>query len=64
MINQNDRNSLIKYRIDQAEKTIELARFLIDNSRLIVVINRIYYGLYYAVTALAIAYHHQRRFIH
>lgn len=54
MISENDRNSLIKYRIDQAKDTIELAKFLIDSNRLIIAVNRIYYGLYYAVTALAI----------
>ena len=54
MISENDRNSLIKYRIDQAKDTIELAKFLIDSNRLIIAVNRIYYGLYYAVTALVI----------
>jgi uncharacterized protein (UPF0332 family) len=54
MINENDRNSLIKYRVEQAKDTIELAKFLIDSNRFIVAVNRIYYGLYYSVTALAI----------
>ena len=54
MINESDRNSLVNYRIDQAKDTIELSKFLIDSDRLIVAVNRIYYGLYYAVTALAI----------
>ena len=54
MINESDRVSIVKYRIEQAKDTIELARFLIDSDRLIVAVNRIYYGLYYSVTALAI----------
>ncbi len=54
MINENDRISLVKYRIEQAKDTIELARFLIDSNRLIVAVNRIYYGLFYSVTALAL----------
>lgn len=54
MINHSDRNSLIRYRIEQSKDTIELAKFLIDSDRLVVAVNRIYYGLYYAVTALAI----------
>ncbi len=54
MINEEDRLSLIQYRLNQAKETIELARFLIDSKRYIVAVNRIYYGMYYAVTALAI----------
>ena len=54
MINESDRNSLVKYRIKQAKETIELAKFLIDSNRLTVAVNRIYYGLYYSITALAI----------
>ncbi len=54
MINEQDRASLIKYRIGQANDTIDLAKFLIDSKKLTVAVNRIYYGLYYAVTALAI----------
>jgi uncharacterized protein (UPF0332 family) len=54
MINESDRNSLVKYRILQAKETIELANFLIDSNRLTVAVNRIYYGLYYSITALAI----------
>ena len=53
MIEENDRISLIEYRIEQAKETIELARFLIDSKRFVVAVNRIYYGLFYAVTALS-----------
>jgi len=56
MISDDDRILLINYRIEQAKSTIELARFLIDSSRLVVAVNRIYYGNYYAITALAIKY--------
>jgi len=54
MINENDRISLINYRIEQAKDTIELARFLIDSKRFVVAVNQTYYGLFYALTALAI----------
>ncbi|MBI9036745.1 MAG: HEPN domain-containing protein [Bacteroidales bacterium] len=54
MINEQDRESLIKYRIGQANDTIDLAKFLIDSNKLSVAVNRIYYGLFYAITALAI----------
>ncbi|MGD9994852.1 MAG: HEPN domain-containing protein [Salinivirgaceae bacterium] len=54
MINEEDRNALVNYRMVQANDTIELAKFLIDSNRLTVAVNRIYYGLYYSITALAI----------
>ncbi len=54
MIEENERLSLIKYRLEQADETIKLAKFLIDSERLAVAVNRIYYGMYYAVTALAL----------
>lgn len=54
MIKDEDRQSLINYRLEQAKDTVELSRFLIDSKNLVVAVNRIYYGLFYAVTALAI----------
>jgi len=54
MIDEKDRNSLINYRLQQAIDTIELAKFLVSNEKLVVAINRIYYGMYYALTALAL----------
>jgi uncharacterized protein (UPF0332 family) len=54
MINDLDRESLINYRILQAKDTIELAIFLKDSKKLVVAVNRIYYGMYYALTALAL----------
>ena len=54
MINENDRESLVKYRFEQAKETVKLAKFLIDSGKLVVAVNRIYYGIFYSVTALAI----------
>jgi uncharacterized protein (UPF0332 family) len=65
MINEIDRDSLINYRISQAVDTIELSRFLIISDKLPVAVNRIYYGMYYSLTALALKHkfetskHHQ-----
>lgn len=56
MINENERSSLMNYRLEQARETIELAQFLIESNRFVVAVNRIYYGLFYAVTALAVKY--------
>jgi uncharacterized protein (UPF0332 family) len=56
MIKDNDRQILIDYRLQQARETIKLSEFLIDSNQLNVAVNRIYYGMFYAVTALAIKY--------
>lgn len=48
MINDQDRDSLINYRLAQAIETVELSRFLISSGKLSVAVNRIYYGMYYA----------------
>lgn len=56
MINDNDKLALIKYRLEQADDSIEVVEFLINSDKLTVAVNRIYYGLYYSVTALAINY--------
>jgi uncharacterized protein (UPF0332 family) len=54
MITDNDRDALIEYRLKQAFDTIELAEFLVLNGKLVIAVNRIYYGMYYALTALAL----------
>jgi uncharacterized protein (UPF0332 family) len=46
-----DRESLVAYRLNQAIETIELAKFLVSNEKLAIAVNRIYYGMYYALTA-------------
>ena len=56
MISDEDRKALIEYRMKQAEDTIELANFLADNQKLVVAVNRIYYGMYYALTSLALKF--------
>ncbi|OFX51644.1 MAG: hypothetical protein A2046_09800 [Bacteroidetes bacterium GWA2_30_7] len=50
-----DRNNLIKYRLEQAEEAILDVELLIENNRLRSAINRIYYGMFYSVLALALA---------
>ena len=54
MIDGNDRQSLIDYRLRQATETIELAHFLVMSEKYVIAVNRIYYGMYYALTALAL----------
>ncbi len=54
MIDEKDRKALIQFRIEQAEETIELVRFLLNNGKYSVAVNRVYYGMFYALSALAI----------
>ncbi len=53
-IESSDKRELIKYRLDQADETIEDVRILIENNRMRASINRIYYGMFYSLLALGI----------
>ena len=54
MITDKDREALIKYRIEHAKKIIDEVKILIDNDLRIFAVNRIYYCMYYMLSALAI----------
>ncbi len=56
MINDNDREILIQYRLDQAKQTISEVSKLIETDLLNVAVNRIYYGIFYCLTALALKF--------
>ncbi len=56
MISKGDREILIKYRVDQAKHTIGEVGKLIEMDLLNVAVNRIYYGKFYCLTALALKY--------
>lgn len=49
-----DINELIKYRIIRASETLDEARLAIENNRLHLAANRIYYSTFYIVSALAL----------
>ena len=53
-MNEKDRAELIKYRIEQAREAVIEVQKLIDNSLLKIAVNRIYYGMFYCLTALAL----------
>ena len=55
-IEEKDRESLIKYRLEQANETISDAALLMANNRLRSAVNRIYYGMFYALLALGASY--------
>jgi uncharacterized protein (UPF0332 family) len=51
MISQNVR-TLVIYRIEQADESLEAARLLLDQKMLRPSVNRAYYAMFYAVLAL------------
>ncbi len=59
MIKDNDREILIQYRLNQAQQTIGEVSKLIEADLLSVAVNRIYYGIFYSLTALALRYEYQ-----
>ena len=46
----------IKHRLNRAQETLAEARMLFEGNHLAGAVNRIYYALFYAVSALALAY--------
>lgn len=59
MIKDNDREILIEYRLNQSMQTIGEVTKLIDSDLLNVAVNRIYYGIFYSLTALALRFEFQ-----
>ena len=53
---ENERQELIKYRLAEARETIADVQLLIYNDRLRAAVNRIYYGMFYSLLALGLAY--------
>jgi uncharacterized protein (UPF0332 family) len=51
-----DKNVLINYRIDRAKETMKDAKMAIDNFSYHTAENRIYYAIFYIVSALACKY--------
>lgn len=64
-LSEDNKQELIKYRPNQADDSIEVVELLIANQKLSAAVNRIYYGIFYALLALAIKHefttskHHQ-----
>ena len=55
-LNKEDREQLIKYRLNQATETKDVVEFLIANNKLNTAVNRIYYGIFYSLLALGVKY--------
>ena len=56
MIPDEQREALIKYRLEQAQSAVSEAQVLIDNEMFRAAVNRIYYGMFYVVLALGLKY--------
>jgi len=53
-LNEEERNELIDYRLNQAEESVEEVSILLGADKLRAANSRIYYGIFYAVMALAL----------
>ena len=53
-MNEEDRISFVKYRLEKAIETFEAAEILIDTKKWNSAINRLYYAAYYSISALLI----------
>jgi uncharacterized protein (UPF0332 family) len=52
----NELSELIRYRLGEAKETVDDVQLLIDNERYRAAVNRIYYGMFYSLLALGLAY--------
>ena len=53
-LKDEEREALINYRLEQARNTERVVDLLIANNELSTAVNRIYYGMFYALLALAL----------
>lgn len=53
-LDDQSRKNLIEHRMAKADETIRQVEFLIQNSLMELAVNRIYYGMFYALSALAL----------
>ena len=53
---ETDKSELIHYRIEQAKRTLIDIEVLVQNKLYKIAVNRIYYGMFYMLLALALKY--------
>jgi len=58
-INAEERYALIRYRLNESKETIQDVQLLLENDRLRAAVNRIYYGMFYSLLALGLAYEYE-----
>jgi len=54
-VEESDRKSLIRYRLEQSEETLSDVQLFIENGRFRSAVNRIYCGIFYSLLALGLA---------
>jgi uncharacterized protein (UPF0332 family) len=55
-LNEEEKKILIRHKLSKSRGTEREARLLLDNNMLSAAVNRIYYSMYYALSALALKY--------
>ena len=55
MLNDQERVDVVRYRLENAHKTLEEVDLLIQNGLFNTAVNRMYYACFYAVSALLVA---------
>lgn len=53
-MNHRERDEYIKYRLEKSDETFEVAELLIENEKWNSAVNRLYYSVYYAISALLV----------
>ena len=53
-MNAADRTQYVAYRLERARETLAEARLLVESDRMRGAVNRVYYAMFYAVSALAL----------
>jgi len=51
-MNPEDRKDLVNFRLNRAKETLQDAEFELENHKLNMAVNRLYYACFYAVSAL------------
>lgn len=55
-LSEKEKEALISYRLEQADETVNDVELLILNKRYRSAVNRIYYGMFYSLLAMGLAY--------
>ncbi len=53
ILQEKDREDLVRYKLEQVKKSIDVVELLVKNNELPTAVNRIYYGIFYSLLALA-----------
>jgi len=53
-LNKEEKQALVKYRLERANESIKAAQLLFENKLFIPAMNRVYYSMFYSVQALLV----------